>query len=198
MIFRALDVSGDWIFGKGKSNYLSGTAAVAEDIRTRLGCFLNDCFFDANAGVDWFNLLGTNNKAAIIYSVRAVILNTEHVTRIISFTETTDANRNLTLFYTVETDLGPGQITGIFEVPASEFVGISKFLKNIFFDGSFTFTDVDVSSQIHDAQSAVWILYDIDNGYTVVVGAVQPLNATTVRITISPAPTGYFRLVGIE
>lgn len=75
MIFRALGTDNDWTFGKGKESYLFNQAAVAQNIRTRLLSFLNDCFFDMNAGVDWFLYFGTPGKnQEIILKSRAVIL----------------------------------------------------------------------------------------------------------------------------
>ena len=76
MIIRALDSGHDFTFGKGKSDYLQGNLAVAENIQTRLLCFLGDCFFDINSGIDWKRLLGsvgiTNQEVEL--SCRAVIL----------------------------------------------------------------------------------------------------------------------------
>lgn len=76
MIVRALDSNGDWTFGKGKNDYLSGNAAVAQLIKTRLLSFLGDCFFDTGAGLDWFTYLGSKDQTAVNLAVAAVILNT--------------------------------------------------------------------------------------------------------------------------
>ncbi len=75
MIFRALGTDNDWTFGKGKENYLFDQNAVSLNIKTRLLSFLNDCFFDMEAGVDWFTYFGTPNKnEEIVLRTRAVIL----------------------------------------------------------------------------------------------------------------------------
>ena len=75
MIFRALGTDNDWTFGKGEENYLFDQAAIALNIRTRLLSFLNDCFFDMGAGVDWIFYFGTPGKSQeIILRSRAVIL----------------------------------------------------------------------------------------------------------------------------
>lgn len=75
MIFRSLNGEGDWEFGKGKESYQFGQGAIALNIRTRLLSFLNDCFFDTNAGIDWFTYFGLPNKNdEILNRSRAVIL----------------------------------------------------------------------------------------------------------------------------
>lgn len=83
MIVRALDKDGDWSFGKSKNNYLSGSAAVQQNIKTRLLEFIGDCFFNIQAGVDWFNFLGgSKNQVALNFNISSVILNTAFVTSI--------------------------------------------------------------------------------------------------------------------
>lgn len=83
MIVRALDINGDWTFGKGRNNYLSGNAAIVQDISLRLKSFLGDCFFAIDEGIDWFNLLGSKNQVALELAVRSVILGTEGVVKLI-------------------------------------------------------------------------------------------------------------------
>lgn len=83
MIVGALDKDGDWTFGKSLNDYLSNQAAVIQNIKTRLLCFLGDCFFDITAGVDWFTFLGgSKNQIALRASISSVILNTTFVTGI--------------------------------------------------------------------------------------------------------------------
>ena len=111
MIIRGIDSSGDWIFGKGKSDYLTYNSAVAEDIATRLKSFIANCFFDLAAGIDWFNLLGAKSQTSIELAVRTVILNTMNVTGIVDVTARLNANRLLFIQYTVTTSF-KGQING--------------------------------------------------------------------------------------
>lgn len=77
MRVRALNSVQDWTYGAGLNNYLTGTAAVAQAIGTRLSSFLGDCFFATNAGIDWFNLLGGKNQLALQLAISATILNTQ-------------------------------------------------------------------------------------------------------------------------
>lgn len=103
MIVRALDTDGDWIFGKGRNDYLSGNAAVTQSISTRLKMFLGDCFFSLNTGIDWFNLLGAKNELALQLSVASTILNTKNVVKLIQLSAVLDRDRLETLTYRVET-----------------------------------------------------------------------------------------------
>ena len=73
---RQLDSNQDWTFGAGVQNYLTGNAAITQCIQTRLSSFLGDCFFDVQAGIDWFGFLGGKNPTALNVAVSAVILNT--------------------------------------------------------------------------------------------------------------------------
>lgn len=106
MIMRGLSTSGDWLFGKGRNDYVSGKSAVAQNIRTRLLSFLNDCFFDKGAGIDWFNLLGGKNQIAIDLAISATILNTPDVTGLERIYIDLSSSRNLTIEYKVETSFG--------------------------------------------------------------------------------------------
>ncbi len=105
MIFRALGTDNDWTFGKGKENYLFGQDAIAQNVRTRLLSFLNDCFFDMNAGVDWFTYFGTpNTSQEIILKSRAVILQSYGVVSVNSVNLTVDrVTRGCLLTYNINT-----------------------------------------------------------------------------------------------
>lgn len=103
MIVRAIDVNGDWLFGRGRNDYRTNQQAIAQNIKTRLISFLGDCFFDTTAGIDWFNLLGGKDQTALNLAINAVILNTEGVTGgLQTFTGLNDA-RVFTVQYKVQT-----------------------------------------------------------------------------------------------
>lgn len=115
---RALDVNGDWIFGTGINAYLTGNAEIAQNIATRLSCFLGDCFFDTTAGLDWFNLLGSKQQLALQLAIGAVILNTTNVTGGLQFSVTyTPLTRNLSVVYKVQTTYS--QLTNVFQYDLS-------------------------------------------------------------------------------
>lgn len=107
MIVRGLDDEGDWLFGKGKNDYKAANNAVAQAIQTRLGSFLGDCFFDLQAGLDWFSILGTKDQTVVSLAIRSAILNTENVTGILEIVNNLDRDtRELTVSYKVQTTFG--------------------------------------------------------------------------------------------
>jgi len=104
MIVRSLDANGDWNFGKGKSDYLRANDAVGQNIATRLRSFLGDCFFDLDAGLDWWNLLGSKNVIGTNLAIRSAIQNTPKVKRILELSNVLDDNRSLSVSYSVTTE----------------------------------------------------------------------------------------------
>lgn len=85
MIFRGLTPANDWAFGQGIASYVTGSAAVALNVKTALLTFYGDAFWAATFGVDWLNLLGNRNtQNAILAQTRAVIAGAEGVTKILS------------------------------------------------------------------------------------------------------------------
>lgn len=103
MMVRALDSDGDWTYGKGKNDYKRELLAVSQNIQTRLSSFLGDCFFAADAGIDWWNLLGGKDQRALQLAISACILNTQNVTGILQLSVSLDVNRLLTVSYRVQT-----------------------------------------------------------------------------------------------
>lgn len=107
MTIRNLDQNDDWTFGAGRQNYLRDELAIELNIKTRLKSFLNDCFWAMDFGIDWWNLLGTNNPMAesnIILQCRKVIADSYGVVNIDTVTATTDrATRKLTVTFTIAT-----------------------------------------------------------------------------------------------
>lgn len=111
MITRALDADGDWTFGKGANDYLSGNPAIAQSLVTRIKSFLGDCFFDAGAGIDWFNLLGSKNQTGLDFNIRSVIINTPNVTGFTVLDSDFDPRTRLfSPSYLVSTTLSPRTI----------------------------------------------------------------------------------------
>lgn len=105
MIIRGLTADHDWQFGHGRQNYLRDNDACAENIETRLLSFLNDCFFNLQAGIDWLRLLGTKStEEEITLSVRAIILQSYGVVQVNTITVAFDREqRNLFLSYNIDT-----------------------------------------------------------------------------------------------
>jgi len=103
---RAVDAQNDWFFGKGKNDYKVNIFAVAQNVKTRLQSFLGDCFFQSNAGLDWFNLMGDKNLPALELAISSVILNTAGVTGIVEISTTVGENREVITQYTIDTVYG--------------------------------------------------------------------------------------------
>lgn len=103
MRFRNLTPEGDWTFGQGKSSYATQNKAIGLNIKTRLLSWLNDCFFDTGAGIDWPNRLGSKNQRFLLeQDLRRVILQSDGVTGILTF-DTILEGRNFTANYSVQT-----------------------------------------------------------------------------------------------
>ena len=82
MIIRKL-VNGDATFGSGKENFLSGQLAIAENIQTNLYCFLRDCYFDIQKGVDWIRFFSVPTPSQeILLSVKGIVLQCYGVVKI--------------------------------------------------------------------------------------------------------------------
>lgn len=86
MKHRGVDENGNWIFGKGKNSYASGVDAIKLNIRTRLLCFKYNCFFDLEAGINWFDLGSGSEKNLQILNlkIKEVIATSYGVDKIIS------------------------------------------------------------------------------------------------------------------
>ncbi len=103
MIIRNLDSDGDWMFGSGQADYLTQNPAIGLNVKTRLLSWLNDCFFDLQAGIDWLNRLGNKNQEALLsLDMRRVILKSFGVTGILTF-DFVVVDRMFTATYTLET-----------------------------------------------------------------------------------------------
>ena len=103
MIVRQISGINDWQFGNSLGNYLQANPAVAQNINTRLGSFLGNCFFDLTAGVNWYGLLGFKDQLALNIAVSTCILNTPEVTGILQISSGLNANRDFTVQYQVQT-----------------------------------------------------------------------------------------------
>lgn len=89
MTYRALSPSGDYTFGCGPGQgFLTGAAAVAQAIKTRLMLFYGEWFLSITDGLPlWQQILGTSgsNKKIVDNLFQTRILGTANVTGISSF-----------------------------------------------------------------------------------------------------------------
>lgn len=75
MRVRALDGNWDFKFGQGKQCYASESLATAYDVKQKILCWYNDCFFDMQSGIDYKNLLGSKNgKNELDNSVKKILV----------------------------------------------------------------------------------------------------------------------------
>lgn len=103
MIFRNLDDNGDWEFGKGINSYALNQDAISLNIKTRLQSWVGDCFFAQQAGVDWYNRLGSKNQFNLLkQDLRRIILQSEGVTGLTNF-DIILVGRTFTATYTIDT-----------------------------------------------------------------------------------------------
>lgn len=105
MIQRQLDSTGDWTFGKGRQNFVSGINAMMLNIKTRLKEWRNDCFWNPNAGVDWHNYLDIGTQKLLNRDIINVILNSSGVITIDSYSFTL-TDRDLSISAKLKTIYG--------------------------------------------------------------------------------------------
>lgn len=90
MKYRALDPSGDYIFGKGSQDFLGEAAAVAQAIQTNLALFKGEWWEDLEDGLPMFQSILQNNDSKeqlgiIDMFVKERITSTQGVSRIDSY-----------------------------------------------------------------------------------------------------------------
>lgn len=103
MTIRNLDENHDWTFGSGKNNYVNENLEIALNIKTRILSFLGDCFFDTEAGIDWFNLLDYRYQDRLENSVQNVVLKTPGVVGINNIEVLLGAQRKIIIQYDIKT-----------------------------------------------------------------------------------------------
>lgn len=76
-------INGDWTFGSGKANYITGDEAITQNVITRLKSLKNDFFLDVDSNIDWFGILSEiNNKQTILNEIYRVVSATDGVVEI--------------------------------------------------------------------------------------------------------------------
>lgn len=94
MRVRTLDSNWDWKFGKSKQDYSSESLAVAYDVKQKILCWYNDCFFDMKEGIDYKNLLGAKGtKSEIDSSVKKIIITNPDITEMTYFDSSVDERK---------------------------------------------------------------------------------------------------------
>ena len=104
MIFRQINGSNDWSFGRGNGSLATGEQAIELNLRTVLQSWVNDCFFDLGAGVDWTNRLGTNQKAQLMREISKVIMQSYGIVNITSSAyQYNSSTRTMQIQFQIET-----------------------------------------------------------------------------------------------
>ena len=90
MIIRNSTPNGDFVFGKGLSDYLTNQDAILHNVKTRLLQWKGDCLYAEAEGVDYNNLLDVGTKNLLDSDVKRIILQSEGVIKINAFESTLD------------------------------------------------------------------------------------------------------------
>lgn len=103
MRFRAVSAENDWIFGQGRQSYFVDQYAVMADIKTYLQSFFQECFFNIDFGVPWFNLLGQKDASLLLLTLKSEIGKVSGVTQVFDVSIVVNQNRTATVKYLVAT-----------------------------------------------------------------------------------------------
>lgn len=94
MIYRRLDINGDYTFGRNRQDFLIGTDAAAQAVYTRLKLLLREWWEDTTDGLPLFqSILGTrtnNGTQAIDLILQQRIRNTADIINLYDFFSTFD------------------------------------------------------------------------------------------------------------
>lgn len=101
MTFRNLTPTGDWTFGSGKNNYVKDSQEVALNVKTRVLSFFNDCFFAADEGINYWELLDYNKQEELENKIRSTIIETPGVTEVVQLDLLIGANRTFNVSYII-------------------------------------------------------------------------------------------------
>lgn len=114
MRYRILSSDGDFTFGQSLRNYYDNNPlAVAQAIGTRLRLWQGEWFLDNTSGTPYLqSILGMGTTGKYDSAIREVILGTEGVQQILSYTSNLErVTRTLTVTATVITVYGQTLVT---------------------------------------------------------------------------------------
>lgn len=113
MIYRKLDANGDYVFGQNTGNfYKDQPEAVAQAVKTRLGLIQGEWFLDITKGTPYNSqILGAGMVSKYDKAIQDIILNTQGVTRIITYKSQVDpSTRAAQVSCTIDTMYGQAVI----------------------------------------------------------------------------------------
>lgn len=96
MRVRTLDSSWDWQWGRSRQDYAKESLATAYDVKQKIQCWYNDCFFDMLEGIDYKNLLGSKGgKKTLDEAIQKIIAVQPDIVELVFF-ESSVENRQYT------------------------------------------------------------------------------------------------------
>lgn len=108
MIFRLLDSNSDWVLGQGLSSFATAERAIELNIQTRLLSWVNNCFFDLPAGIDWDRRLDKGQRGLLLTDLRALLLQSEDVVGVTAVSYNFDERtRRINVTYNITTVYSP-------------------------------------------------------------------------------------------
>ena len=114
MSVRRLDKNGDWTFGVGRGNYITGGDAINQKVVTRLKSFKNDNPLNMNSNIDWIDLLSRKDtENDILKEVERVVLQTDGVIKVNSVEVDKTINRSQTVLLSYDTIYSENNSVGV-------------------------------------------------------------------------------------
>ena len=120
MRYRALSAGGDYVFGRGSSEFLANVPeAVGQAVRTRLGLWTGEWFLDTFEGTPYRSaVLGENTRPIYDQAIKHRILGTQGVISIQDYASVLNtATRRLQVAATINTLYGTTQILTVVQTP---------------------------------------------------------------------------------
>ena len=116
MRYRALSATGDYTFGQSAANFLvdapSNPVATAQSILTRLKLLQGEWFINTQAGTPYATqILGKGTKPTYDQAIKTVILGTNGVSSLVSYSSQIISPRSLQINAVVNTIYGPVTVT---------------------------------------------------------------------------------------
>lgn len=116
MIYRALDLNGDYTFGRAGGNFLvDSREAVAQAVQTRLKLIQGEFFLDITAGTPYNSeILGAGTIGKYDLAIKTVILGTAGVTGLTAYSSQVDpTTRKASVTCTITTKYGQTTLSQI-------------------------------------------------------------------------------------
>lgn len=109
MLYRKLDANKDYTFGMQAGNFYKNTPqAIGQAVETRLGLIQGEWFLDITAGTPYNSrILGAGTVSQYDRAIQEVILQTQGVTGLVSYTSSVDpTTRAASVECTIDTIYG--------------------------------------------------------------------------------------------